>query len=112
MVQAKTCPELSVEEVEELLTDKGAVVIDVNPRRRWASGHLPGAINLDPNEYSVEDLPPSKLTTLVFYCNDVGSPASRYAAQKAMHFGYTNVFTMPVGIRGWLSARKPVAAGR
>jgi rhodanese-related sulfurtransferase len=113
MLQVKTiCPELSVDEVAELMKDSRTVLIDVNFRRRWASGHLPGAINLDPNEYTADDLPANKLTTLVFYCNDTNSRASRYAAQKATRFGYTNVFTMPAGIRGWLAARKPAAAGR
>ena len=113
MLQVKTtCPVLTVDEVAELMEDSRIVLIDVNPRRRWASGHLPGAINLDPDEFTTDDLPPSKLTTLIFYCNDTRSHASRYAAQKAARFGYTDVFTMPAGIRGWIAARKPVAAGR
>ena len=110
MAQANTCPELSVDEVAELMARKKAVLIDVNPRRRWASGHLPGAANLDPGEYTEADLPADKTATLVFYCSGPGSSASRYAAQKAARFGYAHVFIMPAGLRGWLAARRPAEA--
>jgi rhodanese-related sulfurtransferase len=109
-VQTKPCLELSVNEVADLIARQGAVLLDVNPRPRWASGHLPGAINLNPNEFTADDLPSDKETTLVFYCSDTSSNASRYAAQKATRFGYVNVFIMPAGIRGWLAAHKPVKA--
>jgi rhodanese-related sulfurtransferase len=110
MAQAQTCPELSVDEVAELIARRKAVVIDVNPRRRWASGHLPGAINLDAGEYTEADLPGDKAATLVFYCSDADSGASRYAARRAARFGYAHVFIMPAGIRGWLAARKRAEA--
>ena len=110
MAQAQTCPELSVDEVAELIARKTAVLIDVNPRRRWASGHLPGAINLDPGEFTESGLPEDKTATLVFYCSDSDSAASRYAAGKAARFGYAHVFIMPAGLRGWLAARRPAEA--
>ncbi len=110
MAQAQSCPELSVDEVAELIARKEAVLIDVNPRRRWASGHLPGAINLDPGEYREADLPEDKNTTLVFYCSDTDCGTSRYAARKAGRFGYAHVFVMPAGLRGWLAARHPAEA--
>jgi rhodanese-related sulfurtransferase len=111
-VQTKPCLELSVDEVADLNARQGAVLIDVNPRPRWASGHLPGAINLNANDYTAADLPSDKQMTLVFYCSDTSSSASRYAAQKAIRFGYVNVFIMPAGIRGWLAAHKPLEARR
>jgi rhodanese-related sulfurtransferase len=112
MVQTKPVLELSVDEVADLIAQQGAVLIDVNPRPRWASGHLPGAINLNPNEFTADNLPFDKQMTLVFYCSNYQSSASRYAAQKAVRFGYVNVFIMPAGIRGWLAAHKPLEARR
>jgi rhodanese-related sulfurtransferase len=111
MTQTKPCPDLSVDEVAGLIAQNETVVIDVNPRRRWASGHLPGAINLDPGEFGEADLPQDKNATLVFYCSDPNCGASRYAAQKAIRFGFMNVFIMPDGIRGWLAARRPAETG-
>lgn len=110
MTQTQTFPELSVDEVAELIARKKAVVIDVNPRRRYASGHLPGAINLDPGEMTEDGLPEDKTATLVFYCSEPGCGASRYAAQKAARYGFAHVFLMPAGIRGWLAARKAAEA--
>jgi rhodanese-related sulfurtransferase len=112
MAYAPLCPELTVEEVAELIEDRRAVLFDANPRRRWASGHLPGAINLDPAEFNEFDLPRDRTATLVFYCSDPGCGASRHAARKALRLGFAHVFTMPAGIRGWMAAGKPVEAGR
>lgn len=112
VVQAKTCPELSVEAVADLVRNNRAVPIDVNPRRRWASGHIPGAVNLDPGEFGIEHLPEYLGTPLVFYSSDAGCGAARYAALRATRLGYENVFIMPAGIRGWIYARMPVEAGR
>ena len=36
----------------ELITGGRAVVVDVNPRKRWSSGHIPGALN--PMEMNIE----------------------------------------------------------
>ena len=112
MVLAPLCPELTVEEVSELIDDRRAVLFDVNPRRRWASGHLPGAINVDAAEFGEHDLPRDRSAMLVFYCSDLDCGSSRHAARKAMRFGFTHVFTMPAGVRGWMAAGKSVEAGR
>ena len=112
MIEAKSFPELSVQEVAELIAQGDAVIIDVNPRRRWASGHVPGAINLDPAEFSKEDIPAEAQTSVIFYCSDTDSGASRYAARKAAKMGFVNVFTMPAGIRGWLAEGHKAMAAR
>lgn len=111
MAEIPFCPELSVDEVAELLNDRRVVLFDANPRPRWASGHVPGAINLDPANLGESDLPRDKSAMLVFYCSDPGCGASRHAAKKALKMGFPHVFTMPAGIRGWLAAGKRAAAG-
>ena len=83
MVETKSFPELSVQEVAELMAQGEAVIIDVNPRRRWASGHVPGAINLDPSEFTEADIPADKGMSVIFYCSDADGSTSRYAARKA-----------------------------
>lgn len=105
------CPELTVDEVAELVEDRRAVLIDANPPPRWASGHLPGAINLDASVLSEDDLPRDKSAMLVFYCSGPSCEASRHAARKALKLGFSHVFTMPAGLRGWLAAGKRAEAG-
>lgn len=112
MTEDPLCPELTVEEVAELIDDRRAILFDANPRRRWASGHLPGAINVDPAEFGPSELPHNRDAMLVFYCSEPSCGASRHAARKAMQLGFAHVFTMPAGIRGWMAAGKPVEAGR
>jgi rhodanese-related sulfurtransferase len=112
MADHKNCPELSVEEVADLLAQGRAVIVDTNPRGRWSSGHLPGAINLDPAGFTESDLPAPKDGILVFYCAERGGAASRYAAQKAARMGFANVFTMPAGLKGWMAAGHRAMAGR
>jgi rhodanese-related sulfurtransferase len=112
MADDKNCPELTVEEVADLLARGGVVIVDANPRRRWSSGHLPGAINLAPAGFTENDLPATKDTVLVFYCAEPGGSASRYAAQMAARMGFTNVFTMPAGLKGWMAAGHRAMAGR
>ncbi len=112
MTEAKIFPELTVKEVAELIAQGGAVIVDCNPRRRWASGHVPGAINLDPGVFTEPDIPASRETSIVFYCSDGDCAASRYAARKAAKMGFVNVFTMPAGIRGWLAGGQKAMASR
>jgi rhodanese-related sulfurtransferase len=109
---ATTFPELSVDEAAELIAQGTAIVIDVNPRRRWSSGHLPGALNLDPAEFTKTDIPGGMDATLIFYCSDGGGAASRYAAQRAAKLGFTHVFLMPAGLKGWMAAGHRAKAGR
>lgn len=87
-----------------MLGQSGFYVYDVNPRGRWASGHVPGARNLDPADFTHDDLPADKDVILVFYCKDRSCGASRYAAWRAKGMGYRKVFVMTAGIEGWLQA--------
>ncbi|NJM34816.1 MAG: rhodanese-like domain-containing protein [Rhodomicrobium sp.] len=57
MGETKTFPELTVEEAAELIAQGAAVIVDVNPRPRWSSGHLPGALNLDAGSFAEADIP-------------------------------------------------------
>ena len=112
MTDHNHCPELSVEEVADLLAQGRAVIMDANPRGRWSSGHLPGAINIDPAAFTQADLPAAKDGILIFYCGEPGASASRYAAQKAARMGFAHVFTMPAGLKGWMAAGHRAMAGR
>lgn len=105
------CPELSVEEAAELIADGHVAVIDVSPRRRWASGHIPGAINLAPSEFAAEDISQGAETVLLFYCSDMGTSACRYAAQRAIRLGFRHVFTLKGGLREWMAAGHKAMAG-
>ena len=112
MIATAAVPELTVDEAAELIGQSRAIVIDVNPRRRWSSGHIPGALNLDPAEFTDADIPGGKEATLIFYCSEGVGSASRFAARRALKLGFVHVFLLPAGLKGWMAAGHRAMAGR
>lgn len=99
---------LSCREVQALPTDGRACVFDVNDASRWASAHVPGARNLDPNGFVRDELPTDTGTLLVFYCSNPMCRKAPMAARRAKAMGYANVRIMAAGIQGWTAANLPV----
>jgi len=103
---------LSIAQVADLMKKDDAVVIcDANGTSiRDKYGVVPGAVLLA--GYGAEDitaaLPATKNTPLVFYCSSRMCSAAPRAANKAVDAGYTDVYVMPEGIKGWVQAGQPV----
>jgi rhodanese-related sulfurtransferase len=112
MTATAAVPELTVDEAAELIAQSRAIVIDVNPRRRWSSGHIPGALNLDPAEFTEAHIPGGKEATLIFYCIEGAGNLSRFAARRALKLGFVHVFLLPAGLKGWMAAGHRAMAGR
>ncbi len=91
----------------QLIQSGSVTAIDVNPRPRWETAHVPGAVNLDPVDYDGSDLPSAKDSMLVFYCSNSMCRKAPGAARRAERMGYTNVKVMSAGIVGWLDAALP-----
>jgi len=106
----KEATKVTVAELSSLKKAKAVAVLDANDRENRAKmGIIPGAILLTGFEdYSLSQLPKSKSTKLVFYCANTMCTASEAAAQRAIAAGYTDVATLPVGIKGWAEAGMPV----
>lgn len=103
---------ISPDELSQLIHKQQApVVIDVNSRQSWIKAHVPGALNLDPADYSQGDLPPDKESSLVFYCSNPMCRKAPNAARRAKKMGYGNVKVMSAGISGWLAAKLPTETG-
>ena len=52
--EQKEVPKVTVEEFDKLRKDKDAVVLDVRTPEEFKAGHVPGAVNIDANEWPVE----------------------------------------------------------
>lgn len=98
---------ISPDRLTEMISNDRVTVLDVNTRQSWIRAHVPGALNLDPVDYSARDLPADKESSLVFYCSNPMCRKAPNAALRAGKMGYSNVKVMPAGIRGWLSAGLP-----
>jgi len=90
-------------------------IFDNNSAQRYAKGHVPGAVLMAKDAVKADALPPNKDAMLVFYCGGPKCLACHEAAKAALALGYTNVWIMPDGIKGWeelnLTVEK-VAEGR
>ncbi len=82
----------------------GLHVYDVNAAQRWSQARVPGAIHLDHERFSADQLPPDREATLVFYCSNPMCRKAPYAARRAKALGYTNTRVMSAGIQGWIAA--------
>jgi rhodanese-related sulfurtransferase len=100
--------ETNVQEVKKQLDAKETfILIDVREDSEWVKGHLPGAIHLCKGviERDIENAVPGRATPIVLYCG--GGYRSALAADNLQKMGYTNVFSMDGGWRGWTDAGFP-----
>lgn len=108
-VQAGEFPEISIEQLDQAITDKQVTVIDVNGTQSWKSGRIPGAIDFASCEARLADLLPEKKNALIVaYCGGPQCGAYQAAAKAAKKLGYTNVKHLKAGISGWKAAQRKI----
>lgn len=79
------------EGLKRMESDEGYILLDVRRADEFATGHIPGAVNL-PNELIGKDEIPSlpdKNQTIYIYCRS--GNRSKQAADKLLALGYTNL---------------------
>jgi adenylyltransferase/sulfurtransferase len=101
----KDVPEMSAEQVNELLSHNGKshVILDVRESDEWRQGHLEGAVPLPRGflEIKVETAIPDKQTPIIAYC--AGGVRSLLAGKILKEMGYQNVASMTGGYNAWKS---------
>ncbi len=98
-----------VQTVKAMLdTDRRFYLVDVREDNEWNAGHLPRAIHLGKGiiERDIETAIPGLDAEIVLYCG--GGYRSALAADHLQQMGYTNVWSMDGGIRGWHEAGYPI----
>lgn len=94
--------EISAEEVAAMQkTQTPFTLIDVREDGEWQAGHIPGAVHMSRGiiERDIETKIPDKYSKLVLYCG--GGYRSALSADNLQKMGYTNVFSLAGGWRGW-----------
>jgi rhodanese-related sulfurtransferase len=97
--------ELTVSEVKAKLDRRQQfTLVDVREDHEWAAGHLPQAVHLGKGilERDAEAKLPDPQAEIVLYCG--GGFRSALAADALQRMGYTNVYSMDGGFRGWKEA--------
>ena len=104
--------ELTVDQVKAKV-DRGERfhLVDVREESEWAKDHLPKATFLGKGiiERDIEQKVPDVGAEIVLYCG--GGYRSALAADNLQKMGYTNVYSMDGGIRGWREKQYPLERG-
>jgi phage shock protein E len=87
---------------------EGPVLVDVRSATEYASGHVPGAINIPVSEVAdrLTDLTPHKGQGVVLYCEQ-GGRALR-AATVLLSAGFPDVRHLKGDMSGWRAAGLPI----
>ena len=88
------------EAVEILETESGHILLDVRTPEEFASGHIPGAVNIPNESIGTQQIPelPDKAQRILVYCRS--GNRSKQASEKLAALGYTNVIEFG-GINSW-----------
>lgn len=100
-------PGVSAAYVKKLIDgEKGAVIVDARPARKFKKAHVPTAINISDREFEdkLDLLPADKGAELIYYCGGYKCPLSYKSAAKAVEKGYTNVKLFQAGYPAWKEA--------
>lgn len=92
---------------EKLLSDSKAIVLDVRTPKEFREGHIKGATNLNFNARSFEQELATfdKSRPYLVHCA-VGGRSSK-AVKKMEQLGFTNIYHLESGMKGWEKAGKP-----
>lgn len=95
-------PEISTNELKEILARKNESVLDVRSAAEFAIAHIPGSLNVYEKELErVVQLFPDKAAQLVFYCNGPYCGKSKRLSEQLVKLGYTNVRRYQLGLPVW-----------
>jgi len=100
--------ELDAPELLRKLQQKAAFrLLDVREAEEYAAGRIPGAKHLCKGiiERDIETAVPDANAEIVLYCG--GGFRSALAADSLQKMGYTRVYSLAGGWRGWLEAGLP-----
>jgi rhodanese-related sulfurtransferase len=103
-------PEISLEELSPMIRLHSATVVEALPVGSYASGHLPGAVNLplDRLESEAPHLLPDRDANIVVYCSGPTCNNSHLAQQKLSAMGYSHVCVFRGGKAAWKDAGLPL----
>jgi len=105
--------EISTAELQQILKDQSAVVLDTRPYKEWSVSHIPDALNVAqkpgvPMALYTSDVAEigrlvdgDKSQPLVLYCNGPFCGKSKRVAKELLEAEYTNVSRFQLGAPGW-----------
>lgn len=95
-------PEISTKDLQRILADASAPVLDVRSAQEYAIAHIPGSRNFFEKE--VEQIVaayPDPATPLVFYCNGPYCGKSKRLSEELLKRGYSGKRRYQLGLPVW-----------
>ena len=96
------------QESQELI-GQGAIAIDVRTKEEYASGHVPGATNIDISSSTFEEEIGKLDKSKQYVVNCLSGGRSSRAVARMDELGFTDARNVAGGITAWKSAGLPVA---
>ena len=112
--QPATVKKMNVEEFDKARAEKSAVVLDVRSAEEFASGHVPGAVNIPVTGKGSEEFDKAvkaidSAAPVLVHCRS--GKRSAIAIEKLKKMGFSNLAELPGGWVAWSEAGKPVEKG-
>ncbi len=99
-------------EVERLLAEGNAVLIEVMPEEEFRRSHIAGAVNIPLERIGATCRERYRTDQrLILYCADQACAASDLAARKLAFFGFHDVLEYGAGKQDWQDAGLPMDSG-
>jgi rhodanese-related sulfurtransferase len=86
---------------------ENAIILDVRDPNEYATGHLPGAINVSRGrlDFDIWDKIPDKNAKIYVYCRTAA--VSTFATKTLNNLGYKNAVLMEAMLEDWIKAGYP-----
>jgi rhodanese-related sulfurtransferase len=97
---------LSPREAQELMAQGEVEIVDVRDPREWSGGHLPGARHVPLDRLRAAPKAALSHDGVIFVC--AAGVRSQAAARLAEAEGFTRVYNLTGGTRGWANAGLPL----
>jgi rhodanese-related sulfurtransferase len=99
---------LDLPQTEQAWRAGSRLFVDARDPDDFASGHIPGAVNLPEEDLATGSSPAlaglAKDRALLVYCADLSCPKSKDLAQALKQMGYANLAVFPGGMEAWKTA--------
>lgn len=105
----KSHREIAPAELQAMLADGSALVVDVREPDEFATGHIAGAVNLPLSRFSPRNIPDASGRTVVLQC--AGGKRSGMALDRCAEAGESIDTHLAGGIGAWKAAGLPVVRG-
>ena len=97
---------LTPEQARELISRGDVQVIDVREPGEWSGGHLPGARHVPLDRLRANPRAAIDHDGVLFVC--AAGVRSQAAARIAEQLGFTRIYNLTTGTRGWARAGLPL----